>query len=805
MHLQPGGVIGQQRVRGGMALVEAITGKLLHQVEDLVGLGLADAVGQRAGAEDLALLGHLLGLLLAHRAAQQVGAAQRIAAQDLRGLHHLFLVDEDAVGLGQHRLQQRVRVFDSLLAVLARAEGRDVLHWPGPEHRVQREQVLDARRPRLAQHALHAATFELEHRFGLAFGEQLVDPRVVQRQLVVVEVLVLRPARADEVLGLLQDGQRRQAQEVELHQTDGLDLVLRILAHRAGAAGLLVQRAEVGDLARRDQHAAGMHADVAHQALDAHRQRQQLGHLFLGSLALFQLGRFLARVDQSRIGLVGHALQGHLLARRCRHQLGDAVDMAVAHAEHAADVAQRGLGGHGAEGGDLAHRIAAVLGLDVVDDALAVGLAEVDVEVGHRHAFGVQEALEQQVVLQRVQPGDEQRIGHQRACAGAAPRPHRAAVGQRPLDEVADDQEVAREAHLQDRDDLEFQPLGIARTLPLALGRVRVEHLQPLLQPFEGQLAEVVFQRHALGNGKVRQLRLAQGQLQVAALRDAQAVGQRRRHVGKQRLDLRLALEVLLGREALDAPRVGQRLALGDAHAGLVRLVVLGLQKLHRVRGHHRQLQLRRQRHRAPHVKLVRGQAGALQLQVEAAVETPRQAPRQRLRARVVAGQQRHADHAAVGARQRDQPAVQLVEPGPLDPGLGALRVEGPAARQQLAQVQVALHVLHQQQQPAGLLVAALGLHPQVHAEDRLDALAAAGLVELHRAEQVVQVGDGQRHLAVVARGTGGGVDAQHAVDDRELAVRAQVNEGHAGIVGSVAAALAPRMRRLSTPPNPAS
>ncbi len=543
-----------------------------------------------------------------------------------------------------------------------------------------------------------------------------------------------------------------------------------------------------------------MHADVAHQALDTHRQRQQFGHLFLGGLALLEFGCFLARVDQARVGPLGHARQGHLLARRRRDQLGDAVHMAVAHAEHAADVAQRGLGGHGAEGGDLAHRVAAVLGLDVVDDALAVGLAEVDVEVGHRHALGVQEALEQQVVLQRVQSGDEQRIGHQRAGTRAAPRAHRTAVGQRPLDEVADDQEVAREAHLQDGHDLELQPLGIAWPLALALACVRIAHLQTLLQPFEGHLAEVVLQGQAVGNREVRQLRLAQGQLQVAALRDAQAVGQRRGYIGKQGFDLRLALEVLLGAEALDPPRVGQRLTLGNAHPRLVRLVVFGFEELHRVRGHHRQPQCRRLRHRAPHMGLVAGQAGALQLDVEASRKALRQALRHRLRTRRIARQQRHADHAAVGTGQRNQALVQLLQPGPLDPGLRALRIARPATGQQLAQVQVALHVLHQQQQPAGLLVGTEGLHPQIHAEDRLDALAAAGLVELHRTEQVVQVGDGQRHLAIGTRGLGGSVDAQHAVDHGILAVHAQMDEGHAVIVGSTTTPTPPRIDRLHRP-----
>src|SRR2546429_8631829 len=41
--------------------------------------------------------------------------------------------------------------------------------------------------------------------------------------------------------------------------------------------------------------------------------------------------------------------------------------------------------------------------------------AEVDVEIGHRDALGIQEALEQQVVLERIEVGDRQTVGHQRA------------------------------------------------------------------------------------------------------------------------------------------------------------------------------------------------------------------------------------------------------------------------------------------------------------------------------------------------------------------------------------------------------
>ena len=99
MHLQPAGVIGQQRVRRSVRLVEAVACKLFHEVEHLIGLGFVDVVFSRTGAENVTVLGHLLGLFLAHGPAQHVGATERVAAQYLCGLHHLLLVDHDAVGL----------------------------------------------------------------------------------------------------------------------------------------------------------------------------------------------------------------------------------------------------------------------------------------------------------------------------------------------------------------------------------------------------------------------------------------------------------------------------------------------------------------------------------------------------------------------------------------------------------------------------------------------------------------------------------------------------------------------------------
>src|SRR6185295_10441366 len=107
---------------------------------------------------------------------------------------------------------------------------------------------------------------------------------------------------------------------------------------------------------------------------------------------------------------------------------------------------------------------------------------------------------------------------------------------------------------------------------------------------------------------------------------------------------------------------------------------------------------------------------------------------RQHACARVVAGGERLADRTAFGAREHDQSGMALGEPLPLDERMAALGVVEPAARQQLAAVEIALAVLHQQHQAARLPFAALGLEADLDADDRLDARGTGGAVELDRA-----------------------------------------------------------------------
>ena len=460
---QPGGLVGQQRIGCGMRFVEAVTGELLHQVENFARLTGADALLRGAGAEQVPVLRHFFGFFLAHGAAQQIGAAQRISPDDLGCQHDLFLVDHDAVGFAQNAFEEGVRISHVLAAVFACHEARDIFHRAGPVHRVERNQVFKARGQRLAQHALHAAAFKLEYGFGLAVLKQLVGGLVVKRHVVEREVFLSLVARPDEVAGQFHDGERGQTQKVELHQAGSFHVVLVELAHGRVAARLLVQRAKVGELARRDQHATGVHADVAGQAFELLRQFDQRAHFVVVGDAFGQQGLggdgvfFLVLCRQ--VG--GRILQGYGFTRLVGHQLADAVAKTVGQVEYAAHVANGSACCHSAEGDDLADRFPAVFLLDVFDHAVAVALAEVDVKVGHAHPIGIQKTFEQQAVGQRVQIGDFQRIGHQRPRTRTAPWAYGAAVILGPVDEIGHDKKVAREAHLDDGFNFKLQAFQV--------------------------------------------------------------------------------------------------------------------------------------------------------------------------------------------------------------------------------------------------------------------------------------------------------------------------------------------------------
>src|SRR6266853_1964846 len=188
-----------------MRLVETIAGELLHQVENMRRQRLTHPARHRTADEHRALLRHFFGALLAHRAPQQVGAAERIARQHLRDLHHLLLVKDHAVGGLEDRLEARMQVIDRAVAPAVLAVDEIIHHAglqrTGPEQRHQRHDVLEAIRLQAADEILHATRLELENGSGAAGLEQRVGRHVIHGQRAHRERGRLRPPDASRYSG----------------------------------------------------------------------------------------------------------------------------------------------------------------------------------------------------------------------------------------------------------------------------------------------------------------------------------------------------------------------------------------------------------------------------------------------------------------------------------------------------------------------------------------------------------------------------------------------------------------------------
>ena len=260
----------------------------------------------------------------------------------------------------------------------------------------------------------------------------------------------LDPAPRDEVDRPFEHGQRLEPQEIELHQPRLLDPFHVELGRRHRRFRIAVERRELDQRPVADDDARGVGRGVGIEPLEPLGDREHFGDLLVG------LRRFLQpRLVHDRL------LERDRMGRILRHELGELVDLAQRHFQHPADVAQDAARQERAEGDDLRDPVGAVALAHVGDHLVAPLLAEVDVEIGHRHALGIEEPLEQQAEPERIEIGDGERPGDQRAGARAAPRPDRNALRLGPLDEVGDDEEIAGELHVDDHVELEGEALQV--------------------------------------------------------------------------------------------------------------------------------------------------------------------------------------------------------------------------------------------------------------------------------------------------------------------------------------------------------
>ena len=171
-----------------MRLVEAVLGELLDVLPDAFRLGRRDFVRFGAALDELVVLGlHVLDLLLADGAAEDVGLAERESGEHLHALHDLFLIEHDAVRFLQVLFHEGMVVFERDGAFFASDEEVEELHRAGAVERHESDDVPEILDAELAAEILHAAGFELEHGNGVAAVDEVVGLLVVQRDRVHVE------------------------------------------------------------------------------------------------------------------------------------------------------------------------------------------------------------------------------------------------------------------------------------------------------------------------------------------------------------------------------------------------------------------------------------------------------------------------------------------------------------------------------------------------------------------------------------------------------------------------------------------
>src|SRR2546426_11023638 len=164
------------------------------------------------------------------------------------------------------------------------------------------------------------------------------------------------------------------------------------------------------------------------------------------------------------------------------------------------------------EGDDVADHpgpLPSVLVVDVLDYLLAVLGGEIDVDVrGARHLL-MQEALEEEVVLDGIDARDAKHVSDDRVGGGSPPLARHALLASE-AHEVPVDEEELREPRLLDHLQLALKPLGhCERDRPVSLPHA-----------FEAELVEKGERGLTLGDRIAGKADLAEVEVQVALFRD---------------------------------------------------------------------------------------------------------------------------------------------------------------------------------------------------------------------------------------------------------------------------------------------
>ena len=182
----------------------------------------------------------------------------------------------------------------------------------------------------------------------------------------------------------------------------------------------------VREVASADDHCAGVDSDLSHAAF----QLDGIFQDFLDEIrpflefvlefrkifdAVFQIGlELLLFLDLflCPVFLLDHFFDFGFESRFVRDHLGQSGCFIYRQAADSGHILDGAFGSHGAECDDMGNMIFAVCLLNVLESTVTAFIIEIDVNIRHGDTVRIQETLKQEVVLDRVEVGDFQTVGH---------------------------------------------------------------------------------------------------------------------------------------------------------------------------------------------------------------------------------------------------------------------------------------------------------------------------------------------------------------------------------------------------------
>ncbi len=218
--------------------------------------------------------------------------------------------------------------------------------------------------------------------------------------------------------------------------------------------------------------------------------------------------------------------------------------------------------------------------------------AEIDVDIRHGDALGIQETLKQEIIFQRVDIGNAQTVGHQAAGGRAPPRSHRDALIASVADKVPDNQKIARVATGANNLQLFLQARLIValriRQATFTLLMCFKTGLQPLLH----HLLEIIIQGQITRGFVERQHQRIKRQFDIAALGDFQRAAARLRVLPEDLVHLLRRFDVVLLWIVAHAFGIVVTLARANAEQDIVRYSITGAQVVAIVGRHERHVHI---------------------------------------------------------------------------------------------------------------------------------------------------------------------------------------------------------------------